>query len=104
MRLIADAAYVGSAARHQSINRALNGRPYGYAFLPQNLDPTNVIAGQAQPLANDLLRPYRGYAGITQTEFTGYSDYHSLQLSVNRRSANGLALGGSYTYEIVNKA
>src|SRR6266446_6873123 len=86
----------------QSTARSMAG-PYGYAFLPQNLDPTNVIAGQAQPLANDLLRPYRGYAGITETEFTGYSDYHSLQLSVNRRSANGLAFGGSYTYEVVNK-
>ena len=64
----------------------------------QNLDPTNVSGGQAQPLPNDLLRPYRGYGSIGQREFTGYSDYHSMQFSVNRRrSSDGLSFGASYT-------
>ena len=41
--LIADVAYVGNAARNQLINRPLNGRPYGYAYQPSSLDPTNVV-------------------------------------------------------------
>ena len=32
----------------------LNGRPYGYAYQPSSLDPTNVVGGQAQPLPDDL--------------------------------------------------
>ena len=102
--LVADAAYVGNAARHQPILRELNGRPYGYRFQPSSLDPTNVIGGVTQPLLDDLLRPYRGYASISQREFTGYADYHSLQVSATRRRrADGLTFGVAYTYEIVNK-
>ncbi|MEO7271774.1 MAG: hypothetical protein ABIX28_04425, partial [Vicinamibacterales bacterium] len=97
-------AYVGNAARNQLVNRQINGRPYGYAYQAANLDPSNISNGQAQPYLDDLLRPYRGYGSITQREFTGYSDYGSLQFSVNRRrSADGLSLGMSYTYELKNK-
>jgi len=102
--VVVDAAYVGNAARHQSITRELNGRPYGYRFQPSSLDSTNVIGGVIQPLTDDLLRPYRGYASISQREFTGYADYHSLQVSATRRRrADGLTFGAAYTYEIVNK-
>jgi hypothetical protein len=102
--LVADVAYVGNAARHNLINRPINGRPYGYAYQASSLDPTNVSNGQAQPYLSDLLRPYRGYGAITQREFTGFSDYHSMQFSVGRRrSADGLSFGASYTYELVNK-
>lgn len=103
-QLIADVAYVGNAARDQLITRQINGQPYGYAYLPSSLDPTNVSGGQAQPLPNDLLRPYRGFGSIAQREFSGYSDYHALQFSVNRRrSSDGLSMGASYTYQMVNK-
>jgi hypothetical protein len=101
--LVADVAYVGNKGRNQLVNVPLNGRPYGYAYQPSSLDPTNVSGGQAQPLPDDLLRPYQGYGAITQREFSGYSDYHSLQFAVNRRrSSDGLAFGASYTYQIVN--
>jgi hypothetical protein len=103
-QLVADVAYVGNAARDQLITRQINGRPYGYAYQESSLDPSNVSGGIRQPLPNDLLRPYRGYAGIGQREFTGYGDYHSMQLSVNRRrSRDGLSVGASYTYQIVNE-
>ncbi len=103
-QLVADVAYVGNAARNQLTTRPINGRPYGYAYQASSLDPTNLSGGQAQPLADDLLRPYRGFGAITQREFTGYSDYHSMQFSVNRRRASdGLSVGAAYTYQMVNK-
>jgi len=102
--LVADLAYVGNAGRDQLITNDINGRPYGYAYLPSNLDPTNVSGGQAQPLPDDLLRPYRGFGRIQNREFTGISDYHSMQFSLNRRrSADGLSVGAAYTYQMVNK-
>jgi hypothetical protein len=102
--LVADLAYVGNAARDNLITNDINGRPYGYAYLPSSLDPTNVSGGQAQPLPDDLLRPYRGFGRIQNRQFNGISDYHSLQFAVNRRrSADGLAVGASYTYQMVNK-
>ncbi len=103
-QLVGDVAYVGNAARNQLTTRAINGRPYGYAYQASSLDPTNVTGGVTQPLPDDLLRPYRGYGAITQREFTGYSDYHSMQFSVNRRrSSDGLSVGAAYTYQMSNK-
>jgi len=103
-RLVADMAYVGNSARDQLVTRPLNGQGYGYAYQPSSLDPTNVSGGITQPLPNDYLRPYRGYSAITQREFTGYGDFHSLQFSVNRRrSSDGLSVGAAYTYQIFNK-
>jgi len=102
--LVTDAAYVGNAGRNQLLTVDINGRPYGYAYQPSSLDPSNVVGSQAQPLPDDLLRPYQGLGRIQQREFTGYSDYHSLQLSANRRrSSDGLSVGVAYTYQIVNK-
>lgn len=103
--LVGDVAYVGNAARDQRIDLQINGQPYGYAYQPANLDPTNVSGGQAQPLPDDLLRPYRGFGAISQRTFDGYSDYGSLQFSVNRRrSADRLSMGFAYTYEFLNKS
>jgi len=102
--LIADAAYVGNAQRNQIMNYAINGRPYGYAYQPSSLDSTNVVGGQAQPLPNDFLRPYQGWGSINNRQFTGYTDYHALQLSINRQRARSLRAGASYTYEIVRKS
>jgi hypothetical protein len=101
---VADVAYVGNAARNQRVDQPINGRPYGYTYQTSSLDPTNVVGGQAQPLPDDLLRPYRGYGSITQRTFRGYGDYHSLQFTLNRRrSSDGLSFGVSYTRELVNK-
>ena len=104
-QLVGDMAYVGNTARNNLITSQINGRPYGYAYQPSSLDPTNLSGGRPQPLLDDLLRPYRGYGAITRREFSGYSNYHSLQFAVNRRrSSDGLAFGAAYTYELVNKS
>ena len=67
--------------------------PYGTLLLPQNADPTNG----GQPKATNYLRPYRGYGGIGVRDWTGYNDYHSIQVSVNRRFSRGFAFGVAYT-------
>jgi hypothetical protein len=99
-QLVADVAYVGNKGRHLQVqNGAINGRPYGYAYLPSSLDRTNVSGGQAQPLPDDLLRPYQGFGAITQRTFDGYSAYNALQVALNRRrTADGLSFGVAYTY------
>jgi hypothetical protein len=103
-QLVADVAYVGNTARNNLITTQINGRPYGYAYMPSSLDPTNVSGGQPQPYLDDLLRPYRGYGAISRREFSGYSNYHSMQFAVNRRrTSDGLSFGAAYTYELVNK-
>ena len=98
---VGDVAYVGNAARKQRVDMPINGRPYGYTYQPSSLDPTNVVGGVVQPLPDDLLRPYRGYSSITRRTYLGYSDYNSLQFTVNRRrSSDGLSFGLAYTYSV----
>jgi hypothetical protein len=91
--LIADVAYVGNAGRNQPVTVAINDFPYGTQLLPQNADPTNG----GQPIASNYLRPYRGYGAINVREWTGYNDYQSIQLGLNRRFSRGFAFGVAYT-------
>lgn len=91
--LIADVAYVGNAGRNQPVTRQINDLPYGTLLRPENADPTN----NGQPIATNYLRPFRGYGGIGVRDWAGYNDYHSIQVSVNRRFSRGLAFGASYT-------
>ena len=92
-KFVADVAYVGNAGRQQSVTRQINDLPYGTLLLPQNADPTNG----GQPVATNYLRPYRGYAGIGVRDWEGYNDYHSIQVSIDRRLSHGLAFGVAYT-------
>jgi hypothetical protein len=88
-----DVSYVGNVGRHliQGVN--INQIPYGARFLPQNQDP---VSGTALP--DDFYRPYRGYGDINQLGNFGWSNYNSLQASLNRRISHGVQFGVSYTW------
>ena len=99
--LVLDTAYVGTTSSHLVEKINLNAVPYGAAFLPQNQDPTrpsNPPIPGSSTLPADFLRPYTGYGTITQYRNAGSSNFHSLQVSLNRRYAKGLFLGVAYTY------
>jgi hypothetical protein len=49
-------------------------------------------------LPPNFLRPYLGYGDIFEYEFGSSSNYNSAQLMIQRRYANGLRFGGSYTF------
>ncbi len=89
-----DLAYVGSLARHLSVQRNINAIPMFARFDPKNADPTQT----STPLQDNFLRPYRGYGNINQREFTGTSNYHALQVSASRRFSKGVQFGASYTW------
>ncbi|MPY87455.1 MAG: TonB-dependent receptor plug domain-containing protein [Luteitalea sp.] len=91
-QLVADVAYVGSAGRQLLQVRNLNAVPYGTRFQASSIDPTT---GDALP--SNFLRPFRGYGDILFHEFAGFSDYHALQVQLNRRYMDGLQFGVSYT-------
>jgi hypothetical protein len=84
-QILLDANYVGS--RGVSLVRSRN--------INQPHASVDVAAGR---LNVNAARPYPGFAGISTNETTGQSTYNSLQLSVSRRFAQGLALQGSYTF------
>jgi hypothetical protein len=89
-----DAAYVGSAAYHLIAGKDINPIPMGAHFNPAFEDPSQ----KGKPLADNFLRPYNGWGSIT-TRSSGYnSNYHSLQVSAQRRFTDGLQVGIAYTF------
>ena len=92
-----DASYVGSLGRHLAQGININAIPMYARFDPKNQDPTQT----ASPLPDNFLRPYRGYGNINSRENIGSSNYHSLQITANRRFTRGLQMGAAFTWSKV---
>jgi Carboxypeptidase regulatory-like domain len=94
---VVEASYVGNRGRHLW----RRGVPYN----PETLSSRQVIA-QAQRFNDggagaDLLnanKVYKGLGGVTGSESSGDSSYHSLQMWVNRRFSNRLTFQVAYTW------
>jgi hypothetical protein len=84
---------VGSLARHLIIQRDINSIAMYAHFDPANIDPTTK-----SPLPDNFLRPYLGMGAVNLRTFDGNSNYHGMQISVNRRMSKGLQYGVSYTF------
>ncbi|HEY6329253.1 MAG TPA: carboxypeptidase regulatory-like domain-containing protein [Blastocatellia bacterium] len=80
--LVAQIAYAGS---------------HGYHLLEQ-VDINQPLPNVAPAGALNLVRPYRGYASISDRETVANSDYDSLQLSVRKQLSHGLLVMGNYTW------
>jgi hypothetical protein len=91
-KIVLDVAYVGNTNRWIETQTDLNTLPPGARFAPENRDATT---GGALP--DSLIRPYREYSFITYADNSATSNYHSLQVQVNRRYAQGFLTGVSYT-------
>jgi hypothetical protein len=90
---VIDVSYVGNVAKHLLQTVDLNVLPYGTHFLPQSIDPTT---GRA--LSDVFLRPIPGYQSIVRREYSGTSNYNSLQVNATRRFSRGVQFGVAYTW------
>jgi len=90
---VVEASYVASLGRHLIYVRNINPIPMFARFDPANTDPTT-----GSPLPSNFLRPYRGLGTISMRGFGATSNYHSLQVSANRRMRAGLQFGVAYTF------
>jgi hypothetical protein len=112
---IVSAAYVGSGAR-----RVPGGYDHNYPLpvsAPSLSDPKCLQPGQAVPsggfqfdpclnaglVSADITRPYLGWGGIngaanSAAEFSGTSNYHSLQTGFQYKAGRGLTFTTAYTY------
>ena len=77
----------------------INAPDFGAAYLPQNQDPTlaaSSVPGQ-NAVSTDLMRPIRGFGAINLQWPMFWTDYHSIQMSYNRRFRDGFQFGFNYT-------
>ena len=88
-----------SAARDQKTIDYLSYQvPNPFYPLPgTNIAGTNVAR-------NQLLRPYPHFTGVSTAEPQGYSWYHSLQTTIERRFQSGYTLQFNYTYSKMMEA
>jgi Carboxypeptidase regulatory-like domain/TonB-dependent Receptor Plug Domain len=80
-----EVAYVGNRANHLLGEFDLNQVPLNVREANPNADVNNI-------------RPYLGYGPITEIAPLFKSNYNSLQISANRRVAEGLSFGAAYTW------
>jgi Carboxypeptidase regulatory-like domain/TonB-dependent Receptor Plug Domain len=92
-KTVLDVSYVGALGRHLLQERNLNTLPYGARFVPSAQDSTTL-----RPLPDSFLVPYSGYSSVTLDEFASSSNYHSMQVQVNRRFTKGLQFGSAWTW------
>ena len=92
-RFLAQIGYVGTRGTNWEIWIDRNAPDFGVRPAAGNFD-TRLNAG----FNSNLLRPFVGYAAITQFNSGLSSSYHSFQSSWQRRFAHGLALQGVYTF------
>ena len=114
-----DVAYVGTLSRHLVQTRNLNSIPYGYLFTKAAQDPSQYPGGVVPDVEPNLPAPYASaglkYSGryaypmerllpypqfnlVKFYDFSGSSNYNSLQISAQRRFGAGLTFGFAYTY------
>jgi len=91
---VLDVGYVGNLGRHLLWSRDRNAIPLLRQFDPNYADPTN----RNVPLSQYFLRPLIGYSEINYHEWAGSSNYHSLQVSANRRMRRNFQFGASWTW------
>jgi hypothetical protein len=116
-KTVAEVSYVGSLARHLGERRNINQVPDNAHFIDLNPFGPNCNI-QVSPvctrnpfsntsingphitgvLADNFLRPYRGYGDITVATWSGTSNYNALQVQVNRRYTRGFQYGAAYTW------
>jgi hypothetical protein len=91
---VVEVGYVGSLGRHLYWQRDSNPIPAGANFDPANGDPTTP----GRPLPPSFLRPFPGFNNAAIDEPASSSNYHSLQVTANRRFARGLQMGLAWTW------
>ena len=104
-----DVSYVGQHAYHTlgseggaSFVTNLNGVDLGAAYLPENQDPTlaaSTIPGQNAYTTN-LLRAYTGLGSIAQAVGDFWRTNHGVQVSLQRRFANGFSAGLNWNWTL----
>src|SRR5262249_46763285 len=106
--VLLEVAYVGSRGVRIPITYALDQIPDQYLSMGNGLlqPVTNPFFGVVTSgtlstptiTANQLLRPYPQYTGVSYSQLPGGSStYHSLQVRAERRLASSLTILGAYT-------
>jgi len=94
---VLDVSYVGAFRRHVMMRRNINAIPMFSRYNPAYADPTS----SGKPLADMYFRPFIGPDALNAGQFSGSSNYNSLQVSVRRQFSRNMSYGLAYTWSKV---
>jgi hypothetical protein len=99
--LAADVSYVGQHSFNGFVQMNINTVDLGTAFLASSQDTTSATPST---LATDLLRPMPGLGQVIFNRQGVWRTFHSMQMSLNRRTRGGLAFGLNDTITLFDRA
>jgi len=118
-QFLIDASYVGNRGTRLPVSRELNATPARYlstlptrdqqtinfltAQFPNPFQGLNPIYGSTISRAN-LLRPFPQFGNVSVIEPIGYSWYHSLQVTAEKRFSRGYTFQLAYTFSKLMEA
>jgi hypothetical protein len=112
--VVLDVSYAGNVGRHQRESQSLESAPYGTLRQQSACDPARSASAAATPvlalgqstaasvtctlLSNQFLVPIPAYGGLNYNHYDATSNYHSLQVQLNRRFSRRLQAGGFWVW------
>lgn len=114
-----DLGYIGNRGTHVEIVYDMNTTPRQFLSTSpfrDNVTNNNLTRNIANPFTGklptgagsgftganisvaQLLRPYPHFGQVNHSRFDGYSWYHSMQFSVEKRFSKGYTINGNYTF------
>jgi hypothetical protein len=123
-RTVVEIGYIGNRGTKLEISRNIDGTPNQYLSTSPVRDPATINALSAlvpNPFSgipqfagttlaspsvavSQLLRPDPAFTGINYTSNDGYSWYHAMTVSVEKRLAQGFSLQSAWTYSKLMEA
>jgi hypothetical protein len=94
---VVDVSYVGSFRRHTLQQRSVNSIPMYSAYDPKNASPWSP-ANPKRAWSSNFYRPLPGLGDVSIRDFSGSTNYNSLQVSVRRAMRRGLSYGLAFTH------
>lgn len=82
-QIVVTGAYVGSKGTRLPMQRQLNPAVYAPGATIGNIDQRRI---------------YQGFGNIAEYETNGFSNYHALQITLNKRFSRGYTLLANYTW------
>jgi outer membrane receptor protein involved in Fe transport len=100
---VLEVSYVGTQGRHLPLQININYVPQG-ALLSGHVGNADLsvpvqrvaVAGQAAVIAQ--FRPFPAYSSVTFRDFTGTSNYHSLQATLSHQTSGRFQYFATYTF------
>ena len=95
------ASYVFNLGKHLQISRQLNNVPAYADYNPANANPNVAYLPpntSGKNLNQNYYRPLPGLGALTYQNFSGNTNYNSLQVSVRRNMTKHLSYGLAYTW------